>query len=41
MQTISKSGLTQLSKAISPLADAEGLDAHANAVSIRLEAIPK
>lgn len=39
VQTISKSGLTQLSKAILPLADAEGLDAHANAVSIRLEAI--
>ncbi|CAM2860954.1 histidinol dehydrogenase [Pseudoalteromonas distincta] len=39
VQTITKSGLTQLSKAILPLADAEGLDAHANAVSIRLEAI--
>lgn len=39
VQTISKSGLTSLSKAILPLADAEGLDAHANAVSIRLEAI--
>jgi histidinol dehydrogenase len=39
VQTISKSGLTELSKAILPLADAEGLDAHANAVSIRLEAI--
>lgn len=39
VQTISKRGLTELSKAILPLADAEGLDAHANAVSIRLEAI--
>lgn len=39
VQTITKSGLTQLSKAILPLANAEGLDAHANAVSIRLEAI--
>jgi histidinol dehydrogenase len=39
VQTISKSGLKELSKAILPLADAEGLDAHAKAVSIRLEAI--
>ncbi|WP_372762117.1 histidinol dehydrogenase [Pseudoalteromonas sp.] len=39
VQTITKTGLTQLSKAIIPLANAEGLDAHANAVAIRLEAI--
>ncbi|WP_404343984.1 histidinol dehydrogenase [Pseudoalteromonas mariniglutinosa] len=39
VQTISKNGLRELSKAILPLAAAEGLDAHANAVSIRLEAI--
>lgn len=38
VQTISKNGLRELSKAILPLAAAEGLDAHANAVSIRLEA---
>jgi histidinol dehydrogenase len=30
-------GLENLSKAILPLADAEGLDAHANAVKVRLE----
>ncbi len=36
VQTISKGGLQRLSTAILPLADAEGLDAHANAVSIRL-----
>ncbi|TQF67393.1 histidinol dehydrogenase [Pseudoalteromonas luteoviolacea] len=36
VQTISKQGLTELSKAILPLAQAEGLDAHANAVAIRL-----
>ncbi|QPB86111.1 histidinol dehydrogenase [Pseudoalteromonas rubra] len=36
-QTISKGGLQKLSKAILPLAQAEGLDAHANAVKIRLE----
>jgi len=39
VQTISKNGLRELSKAILPLAAAEGLDAHANAVSIRLEAM--
>ena len=39
VQTISKNGLRELSKAILPLAAAEGLDAHANAVSIRLEAL--
>ncbi|WP_462181827.1 histidinol dehydrogenase [Pseudoalteromonas gelatinilytica] len=39
VQTISKNGLRDLSKAILPLAAAEGLDAHANAVSIRLEAM--
>lgn len=39
VQTISKNGLRELSKAILPLAAAERLDAHANAVSIRLEAM--
>ncbi|MDP5214200.1 histidinol dehydrogenase [Pseudoalteromonas tunicata] len=39
IQTISKSGLTELAKAILPLAAAEGLDAHGKAVSIRLESI--
>lgn len=39
VQTISQNGLRELSKAILPLAAAEGLDAHANAVSIRLEAM--
>lgn len=39
VQTISKNGLRELSKAILPLAAAEGLDAHANTVSIRLEAL--
>jgi len=37
VQTITKQGLTDLSKAILPIAQAEGLDAHAKAVSIRLE----
>ncbi|MCF2855984.1 histidinol dehydrogenase [Pseudoalteromonas sp. SMS1] len=37
VQAITKAGLTSLSKAILPLAEAEGLDAHANAVAIRLE----
>lgn len=37
VQTISKQGLTTLSNSILPIADAEGLDAHANAVKIRLE----
>ena len=37
VQTISKTGLKTLSNAILPLAEAEGLDAHARAVSIRLE----
>lgn len=37
VQTISKSGLAQLANSILPLAEAEGLDAHANAVSIRLQ----
>lgn len=37
VQTISKAGLKDLSKAILPLAKAEGLDAHANAVQVRLE----
>ena len=41
VQTITQNGLKNLSKAILPLADAEGLDAHANAVKIRLEAINK
>lgn len=39
VQSITKQGLVNLSAAILPLADAEGLDAHANAVKIRLEAI--
>ncbi|AIY67050.1 histidinol dehydrogenase [Pseudoalteromonas piratica] len=37
VQTISKQGLTTLANSILPIADAEGLDAHANAVKIRLE----
>ena len=37
VQTISQSGLAQLANSILPLAEAEGLDAHANAVSIRLQ----
>jgi histidinol dehydrogenase len=37
VQTITKQGLTDLSKAILPIAQAEGLDAHAKAVSIRLD----
>ncbi|SFC14656.1 histidinol dehydrogenase [Pseudoalteromonas denitrificans] len=37
VQTITKQGLTDLSSAILPIAAAEGLDAHAHAVSIRLE----
>jgi histidinol dehydrogenase len=37
VQTISKSGLETLAKSILPIAEAEGLDAHANAVSIRLK----
>lgn len=36
VQTISKAGLSELSRSILPIAEAEGLDAHANAVSIRL-----
>jgi histidinol dehydrogenase len=39
VQTITQNGLKNLSKAILPLADAEGLDAHANAVKVRLEAM--
>ena len=39
VQTISKIGLKTLSSAILPLAQAEGLDAHARAVSIRLETL--
>ena len=37
VQTISEQGLSQLSRAILPLAKAEGLDAHAYAVKVRLE----
>lgn len=37
VQTISKQGLKVLSSAILPLAEAEGLDAHAYAVKVRLE----
>ncbi|MBQ4835128.1 histidinol dehydrogenase [Pseudoalteromonas luteoviolacea] len=36
VQSITKQGLLDLSKAILPLAEAEGLDAHANAVAIRI-----
>ncbi|WP_462163063.1 histidinol dehydrogenase [Pseudoalteromonas xiamenensis] len=36
VQQITKNGLQELSRAILPLAEAEGLDAHANAVTIRL-----
>ena len=36
VQAISKQGLTTLANSILPIADAEGLDAHANAVKIRL-----
>nr|WP_246239912.1 histidinol dehydrogenase [Pseudoalteromonas caenipelagi] len=39
VQSITPQGLKNLSRAILPLADAEGLDAHANAVKIRLEAM--
>ncbi|BBN83364.1 histidinol dehydrogenase [Pseudoalteromonas sp. A25] len=39
VQSITAQGLKNLSSAIVPLADAEGLDAHANAVKIRLEAM--
>ncbi|MCF6456586.1 histidinol dehydrogenase [Pseudoalteromonas sp. MMG024] len=37
VQSISQSGLALLANSILPLAEAEGLDAHANAVSIRLQ----
>ncbi|PAJ76346.1 histidinol dehydrogenase [Pseudoalteromonas sp. NBT06-2] len=37
VQTITKQGLSNLSSAILPIAESEGLDAHARAVSIRLE----
>jgi histidinol dehydrogenase len=37
VQTISPQGLKILANSILPIADAEGLDAHANAVKIRLE----
>jgi histidinol dehydrogenase len=36
VQTISRGGLTTIGKAIIDLANAEGLDAHANAVTLRL-----
>lgn len=36
-QQLSKEGLKNISKAVTTLADAEGLQAHANAVSIRLK----
>lgn len=39
VQTLSQEGLQNISSAIIDLANAEGLDAHANAVSIRLQAI--
>ncbi|MCF6434404.1 histidinol dehydrogenase [Pseudoalteromonas sp. MMG022] len=39
VQSITPQGLRNLSSAILPLANAEGLDAHANAVKVRLETI--
>ncbi|WP_105169558.1 histidinol dehydrogenase [Pseudoalteromonas sp. T1lg23B] len=39
VQSITPQGLKNLSTAILPLANAEGLDAHANAVKVRLETI--
>ncbi|MFY8274825.1 histidinol dehydrogenase [Pseudoalteromonas sp. SSDWG2] len=36
VQTVTKSGLADLAKSIIPMAQAEGLEAHANAVRIRL-----
>ncbi|MEO2268577.1 histidinol dehydrogenase [Pseudoalteromonas pernae] len=39
VQTVTKSGLADLAKAIIPMAEAEGLDAHANAVRVRLGAL--
>lgn len=38
VQTASKAGLAELAEAITTLADAEGLDAHKRAVTIRMEA---
>lgn len=40
VQTLSKTGLTNIAEAIIDLAHAEGLDAHANAVKIRLTDLP-
>lgn len=37
VQTISKGGLQTLASSILPIAEAEGLDAHANAVKVRLQ----
>lgn len=39
VQKITRAGLTALSECITTLADSEGLDAHANAVSIRLKGV--
>ncbi len=39
VQTINKTGIQNLAPAILPIAEAEGLDAHANAVKIRLNAL--
>jgi histidinol dehydrogenase len=41
VQTLSKQGLRNIGKAIIDLANAEGLDAHSNAVAIRLAAYDK
>lgn len=38
VQTVTKNGLIDLANAIIPIAEAEGLDAHANAVRVRLGA---
>ncbi|GAP73637.1 histidinol dehydrogenase [Pseudoalteromonas sp. SW0106-04] len=38
VQTVTKNGLADLANAIIPIAEAEGLDAHANAVRVRLGA---
>lgn len=41
VQTLTSSGLNTIGKAIIDLANAEGLDAHANAVKLRLATLPK
>ena len=37
LQEISRDGLASLASTIVPMARAEGLDAHANAVTVRIE----